>query len=204
MKLVGNLQLGKSSNSFGHHPFLSWTTSWLVVEKTPLKKIRVRHLGWLDIPRNPIFLGKYQFHGNHSPPTSDRKASTIGQPSAPGVPAPVRCCRPQRSARRPSRGAARPRPGAPPWRTPRSWGSCPGGGVEMELSSPRMMFLWGKLSIFSWFHKWLVNGEYMVNNGNIWGFPARQGSTPLAGWFISWKIPLKKGWWLGSTFILGS
>ena len=27
----------------------------------------------------------------------------------------------------------------------------------------------------------------MVNNGNIWGFPARQGGIQNS-WFISWKI----------------
>ena len=26
---------------------------------------------------------------------------------------------------------------------------------------------------------WLM----MVNNGNIWRFPARHGGTPIAGWF---------------------
>ena len=32
-------------------------------------------------------------------------------------------------------------------------------------------------------------------DGNIWRFPARHGGTPIAGWFISWKIPLK--WMIG-------
>ena len=35
-----------------------------------------------------------------------------------------------------------------------------------------------------------------VNDGHwtvgIWRFPARHGGTPIAGWFISWKIPLQK------------
>ena len=34
---------------------------------TPLKKIRLRQLGWLEIPK--IFMEKCQIHGNQSPPT---------------------------------------------------------------------------------------------------------------------------------------
>ena len=29
--------------------------------------------------------------------------------------------------------------------------------------------------------------------GEIWGFPARHGGTPIAGWFFSWKIPSING-----------
>ena len=25
------------------------------------------------------------------------------------------------------------------------------------------------------------------------GFPARHGGSPIAGWFISWKIPMENG-----------
>ena len=54
---------------------------WLVVGP-PLWKIWVRQLGWLDI--NPIWMGKCQIHGNHSPPT--RRTFTNPCPS----PAPFR------------------------------------------------------------------------------------------------------------------
>ena len=37
------------------------------------------------------------------------------------------------------------------------------------------------------------NGKW---NPLMWGFPSSWG-IPIAGWFISRKIPLKLGWWLG-------
>ena len=30
------------------------------------------------------------------------------------------------------------------------------------------------------------------------------GATPIAGWFISWKIPISNGWWFGGPPILGN
>ena len=38
---------------------------------------------------------------------------------------------------------------------------------------------------------WLIIGKSR-GNGNIWGFPDN-GGTPVAGWFLSWKIPSING-----------
>ena len=59
-------------------------------------------------------------------------------------------------------------------------------------------------------HKWLIDGYYMViiwlmmvNNGNVWRFSKKLGGTPIAGWFIIWKLPNKNGWWLGVPLFQG-
>ena len=43
-----------------------------------------------------------------------------------------------------------------------------------------------------------------ILRGRCGGFPARHGGTPIAGWFMSWKIPIQKWMMTGGSPISGN
>ena len=83
-----------------------------------------------------------------------------------------------------------------PWR----WGECQNGGKTVSISQ---QLKHGRYWLFAWWFRPLWNnlkvGESVgIMIPHVCGFPSLLG-YPQARWmvFLSWKIPIYNGWWLG-------